>query len=175
MFLWLRSHMKSLDKLKKEYFFLQKTYVYQTLQGADVWWGKSHKKVARSDHEITRGHLSNWKLISPLLQGLYHQPYQSADVWWQEATHGVTWIFGYAALLGHMKNLKRKFRFIWENSSTQKKFKIGIIENKLARKLILFGQSNLFWQSFLIQRLSHAKICNMILTKFQAMLQFCTY
>ena len=41
---------------------------------------------------------------------------------------------------------------------------IGILENKFTQKLILFMQSNLFLQSFLIQNLSPTKIYNMILT-----------
>ena len=56
----------------------------------------------------------------------------------------------------------------------KKKIKIGILENKFTRKLILFKQSNLLLQSFLIQNLCLTKISNMILTQFQAILQFYT-
>ena len=52
-----------------------------------------------------------------------------------------------------------------------KKFKIETLENKFTRKLILFRQSTLFLQSFLLQRLSLTKISNIILTQFQAVLQ----
>ena len=55
-----------------------------------------------------------------------------------------------------------------------KKFKIGILKNKITRKLISFRQSNLFLQSFSIKSLSLTKISNMILTHFQAVLQFYT-
>ena len=41
---WL---LRSLDKLQKEYFFLQKIYGHSTLQGADMWWGEAHNEVAR--------------------------------------------------------------------------------------------------------------------------------
>ena len=41
---WL---LRSLDNLQKEYFFLQKIYGHSTLQGADMWWGEAHNKVAR--------------------------------------------------------------------------------------------------------------------------------
>ena len=54
----------------------------------------------------------------------------------------------------------------------KKNFKIGILENKFAQKLILFKQSNLFPESSLIQSWSLTKISIMILTQFQATLQF---
>ena len=44
-------------------------------------------------------------------------------------------------------------------------------KKKLTRKLISLKQSNLFLQSFLIQNFL-TKTSNMILTQFQAMLQF---
>ena len=47
MSLWPPVHMRSRDKLKTKYFFLQETYGYQTLQGADVWWDKDHNEIAR--------------------------------------------------------------------------------------------------------------------------------
>ena len=53
--------------------------------------------------------------------------------------------------------------------------KIGILENKFTQKLILFRQSSLFLQSFLIKSLSLAKISKMILAQVQAMLQFYTH
>ena len=74
-------------------------------------------------------HGSNWKLISPLRQGLYHQNWQGGDLWWQQATHGVTWLFDYAVLPGHMKNLKRNIssstrpmdtKYGWWRGLTQK-------------------------------------------------------
>ena len=41
----LRSQMslrpRSRDKLKTKYFFFQKRYGHQTVQGADVWWGEA--------------------------------------------------------------------------------------------------------------------------------------
>ena len=82
-----------------------------------------------SDHVITRSYVSNWKLISPLRQGLYHQNWQGGDLWWQKATHGVTWLFDYAVLPGHMKNLKRNIssstrpmdtKYGWWRGLTQK-------------------------------------------------------
>ena len=57
----------------------------------------------------------------------------------------------------------------------QKKFKIGILNNKFTQKLISLRQSNLLLQSFPIKSLSLTKISNMILTQFQAVLQFCTH
>ena len=54
----------------------------------------------------------------------------------------------------------------------KKKIKTGILENKFKRKFISFRQSNLFLQGFLIKCLSLTRISNMILTQFQAMLQF---
>ena len=74
-------------------------------------------------------HGSNWKLISPLRQSLYHQNWQGGDLWWQQATHGVTWLFDYAVLPGHMKNLKRNIssstrpmdtKYGWRRGLTQK-------------------------------------------------------
>ena len=56
-----------------------------------------------------------------------------------------------------------------------KKFKIGILENKFTRRLLSFKQSNLFLQSFVIKSLSRNKTSNIILTQFQAMLQFYTH
>ena len=56
----------------------------------------------------------------------------------------------------------------------KKKIKIGILENKFTQKLISFKQFSLFLQGFLIQNLCITKISNMILTQFQAMLQFYT-
>ena len=56
----------------------------------------------------------------------------------------------------------------------KKKIKIGILENKFTQKLISFKQFSLFLQGFLIKNLCITKISNMILTQFQAMLQFYT-
>ena len=53
-------HLKSHDKLKAKYFFLQKTYAHQTLQGADIWWGKTLNEVVwlwSRDHKWSRDEL----------------------------------------------------------------------------------------------------------------------
>ena len=47
MSLWLLDQMRSYDKLETKYFFLQKSYGYQPLQGTDVWWGKARYEVAQ--------------------------------------------------------------------------------------------------------------------------------
>ena len=43
-----------------EYFFLQKAYGHQTLQGAGIWWGEAHNEVAKTwsrDHKKSRAKL----------------------------------------------------------------------------------------------------------------------
>ena len=57
MFLWPPGHLRSRDKVKIKYFFLQKTYGHQTLQGADIWWDKAHNEVARL---WSRDHKRSW-------------------------------------------------------------------------------------------------------------------
>ena len=103
--------MRSRDKLKTKCFFLQKTYDQQTLQGADVWWGEAHNEIARLWSRDPKRSRVNLKTYCPLLQGLYHQGWQSGDVWWQKANYGVTWLFDYAVLWVHMKNLKHNISF----------------------------------------------------------------
>ena len=95
------------------------------------------------------------ELIFPLLQGLYHQAWQVGDVWSQWTTHGVTWLSDYAVLWGYMKIYNEKLN--WSKTLIRaKKIKIGILENKFTRKLILLRQSNLFLQSFLMQNFYHS-------------------
>ena len=50
-------YIRSPDKLKMEYFFLQKIYDHKTFQGADIWQGEAHNEVARiwsRDHNRPR-------------------------------------------------------------------------------------------------------------------------
>ena len=57
MSFWPPGYIRSRDKLKTEYFNLQKTNCHQILQGADIWWGKAHNKVAKiwsRDHKRPR-------------------------------------------------------------------------------------------------------------------------
>ena len=126
---------------------------------------KPIKNLHESDHMITRGHVSNWKLnissstgpIPPHLAG-----------WW-----GMT--FWPCSLVRLQEKVKMKiYIHLWKLIHA-KKFKIGILENKFTPKLISFRQSNLFLENFLIKNLSLTKISNMILTQFQAMLQFYTH
>ena len=82
MSLWPRTHVRSRNKLKAKYFFLQKTYRRQTWQGTDVWWNKAHNEVAWvSDHHmITSDHMSNWKTCYVLFYRAYdHQIWQSGS------------------------------------------------------------------------------------------------
>ena len=111
IFLWPPGHMRSRDKLKTKYFFLQKTYRQQTLQGADIWWGEGHNEVVQLWSRDHKRSPVNLKTQCPLLQGLYHQSWQGGDVWWKKDTHGVTWLFDNAVLWGHMKNLKHSISF----------------------------------------------------------------
>ena len=57
MSFWPPDYIRAREKLKTEYFSLQKTYGHQTLQYADMWWDKIHDKVARiwsRDHKKSR-------------------------------------------------------------------------------------------------------------------------
>ena len=58
MFFWPPGYIRSRDKLKTEYFFPQKTYGRVLTNGE----AKPIMKLQESDHVITRGHVSNWKL-----------------------------------------------------------------------------------------------------------------
>ena len=64
-----RGHLRSRDKLKTNYFFLQKTYGHQALQGVDLWWGQPKMKL--HDYLITwsQGIMCQIEnIIYPLLQ-----------------------------------------------------------------------------------------------------------
>ena len=69
--------------------------------------GEAHNEVARSQEatwpQEVMCQIEN--LISPLLQGLYHHTWPCGDVW----------LCDHAALWGHTKNLKQKFKFICKN------------------------------------------------------------
>ena len=145
IFLWLPGHMKSRDKLKPKYFFLQKTYGHRTLQSADVWWDKAHNDVTwpwSCDHKRSRAKL---RTEIPFLQGLYHQSWQGGDLWGQKAMHGVTWLHDYADLWGHMKNLKRNISFSarlmaptlvnWKGSTHKTKWLLNQVVTRQMKKL----------------------------------------
>ena len=77
--LWPPGHLRSRDKLKKFFFFLQKPYGHQTLQGADIRWHKAHNKVARlwsRDRKRSRVKLKTYTSSSirppPDLVGWWH-------------------------------------------------------------------------------------------------------
>ena len=137
------------------------------MQGADMWWGEAHNEVARiwsRDHKRSRVKLKTQYL-------LFYKGY----------TITLGRVVTYDSLIMQLcevtrsQNLKRKCKFISEWLIHIKKFKINILENKFTPKLISFRQSNLFLENFLIKNLSLTKISNMILTQFQAMLQFYTH
>ena len=96
---------------KIKYFFLQKKYGHQPLQGADVWWGEAHDEVARLWSRDHKRSCIKLKTQCLLLQGLHDQSWQGGDIWGQKATHRVTCFFDYAVLWGHMENLKRNISF----------------------------------------------------------------
>ena len=137
------------------------------MQGADMWWGEARNEVARIWSRYHKR--SRVKLKTQYL--LFYKGY----------TITLGRVVTYDSLIMQLcevtrsQNLKRKCKFISEWLIHIKKFKINILENKFTPKLISFRQSNLFLENFLIKNLSLTKISNMILTQFQAMLQFYTH
>ena len=104
MSVWSPGHMRSRDKLRTKYFFLQKTYEHQTLQDANIWWGKTHNVVAQLWSRNQKR--SRVKLKLNICPSTWPIPPDYCDVSCQEATHGVTWLFDYAVPWGHMKSVK---------------------------------------------------------------------
>ena len=122
-------------------------------------------KLHKFDHVTTWGQVTNWKLNTS--SSTRSIPQHLAE-WWRRTL----WP---CSLVRSQEKFKTKIWIYLPKLTHAKNVKTGILENKLTRKLISFRQSNLFLKSSLIKSLSLTKIYSMILTQFQAMLQFYTH
>ena len=98
MSLWTSGHMKSRDKLKTKYFFLQNRRRLVNKLWRFLMYGEAKPimKSQDSDQVITKGHVSNWKPnissssspIPPDLAGWWHMATES-----HPRSHMTLWIY----------------------------------------------------------------------------------
>ena len=70
--LWPRGHMRTCDNSEIKYLLFCEADGHQSFESGNSWWGKlTHNVRWLSDHVTTWSRLTNWKLKSPLPQGLW--------------------------------------------------------------------------------------------------------
>ena len=156
----IKSHVLLITWLHKVTWQTENVYSSRRLMATKICRVLTVMKLNKFDHVTTGGQVTNWKLNTS--SSTRSIPQHLAE-WWRRTL----WP---CSLVRSQEKFKTKIYL--PKLIHAKNVKTGILDNKFTRKLISFSQSNLFLKSSLIKSLSLTKVYSMILTQFQAMLQF---